>query len=174
VGRTAAIVACLSLFSGCSVESGVVVPDGGTARDSAIMMDGDPGDTSTDTRATDAGGPDSRPGDTGASDTAPGDAGADTEPPADTSPPPDTPSRSCAEIYDEAEEFALCFESDTECGFSAETPMGCTEVCAAYGGLCIRAIDNSNEEDEECTVLYEVEPCSMIRSTQLCVCTHPP
>lgn len=88
---------------------------------------------------------------------------------------PDTSPPSCDELYGEAPEYILCAEEAATCTFNARTDGGtCNEMCALYGGTCIRAHDNESTPGTECVAnLPAGDDCNTPRSTEICVCSRP-
>lgn len=81
---------------------------------------------------------------------------------------------SCAQIYGAAPGYILCVETDTECHFNATTNGTCLDMCMAYGGGCLDAMDNFNDPGLECDVVRpDEDTCMTVRGTELCVCDKP-
>ena len=78
----------------------------------------------------------------------------------------------CDARYGEAPGYLLCTEDTDACAFAATTGGGtCGELCAAYGGSCLAALDNNNDPGAECTPVG-VDACDTPRQTEICVCSR--
>lgn len=91
--------------------------------------------------------------------------------PVDTTPDAAPPPPTCAEVYGGATDFVLCLETDTTCSFNAFTNGGnCTQMCAAYGGSCVGALDN---DYTNVCMAQGTDSCDDHRDNEICICSRP-